>query len=330
MFDTDCSCIAFANFITYIYLLEPLFVAHVLFVEVFMSKRRAFTLVELLVVIAIIAVLLAILLPSLANVKEMAKRLKCANSFKHVGMALKFYADQFDGRLPRLEYNAGTANETQQHPYWAYRSNGQTQVVGTAWEMPINFGCLHRAGFVDSPTALYCPADSRWKDIMLSYVGPTGAWGGTAFTFTCRDPSLTDNPNPALWPDNAIHCIRLNTAYWPQARHMIKTPARLAEIQREGLYEIGFPDIALKIADLDSGKAIASDNGGHTIGGSQADGTKSKGQNALFGDGHVIFGKPPKDPDNVTVYRIRQERESIVTENGVNNRTNRYFFYIQP
>ena len=56
------------------------------------TRRSGFTLVELLVVIAIIALLLAILLPSLASAREAGRASVCSNNTRQMGIAMNAYA----------------------------------------------------------------------------------------------------------------------------------------------------------------------------------------------------------------------------------------------
>lgn len=64
------------------------------------SSSRGFTLVELLVVIGIIAVLISILLPSLARARQSANALACAANLKQNYAGLLFYAQEHKGKLP--------------------------------------------------------------------------------------------------------------------------------------------------------------------------------------------------------------------------------------
>jgi len=54
-------------------------------------RRKGFTLIELLVVIAIIALLVSILMPSLAKARELAKRAACAMNLSNAAKAMGIY-----------------------------------------------------------------------------------------------------------------------------------------------------------------------------------------------------------------------------------------------
>ena len=64
------------------------------------SRSRAFTLVELLVVIGIIAILLALLLPSLNKARESARGVACASNLRQIGLGFLMYANENRQRLP--------------------------------------------------------------------------------------------------------------------------------------------------------------------------------------------------------------------------------------
>ena len=64
-----------------------------------MHKRNGFTLIELLVVIAIIALLMAILMPALARVKEQAKTVACVSKLKQWCLYFSLYAQDHNGRF---------------------------------------------------------------------------------------------------------------------------------------------------------------------------------------------------------------------------------------
>lgn len=63
-----------------------------------MDKRKGFTLIELLVVIAIIALLMAILTPALSRAKDQARKVVCTAHMKGLGIALRMYVDDYDGK----------------------------------------------------------------------------------------------------------------------------------------------------------------------------------------------------------------------------------------
>ena len=72
--------------------------------------KRPFTLIELLVVIAIIAILAAMLLPSLANARQTAKQAACLSNLRQIGVLMRYHLDDF-GYYPAHHLNLAAGTE---------------------------------------------------------------------------------------------------------------------------------------------------------------------------------------------------------------------------
>jgi len=115
-------------------------------------KTRAFTLIELLVVIAIIAVLMAILLPSLNAARDHAKRIHCVSNVKTLSLAWFMYKDANDDKLVRGHTDPGN---------WVLRPPDNATIEQK--KDAIRRGALFP--YVNNTVDVYrCPADFRIKD----------------------------------------------------------------------------------------------------------------------------------------------------------------------
>ena len=94
-----------------------------------MPRKSGFTLIELLVVIAIIAMLLAILTPSLKKAKDSAKQLICLSNERQMGLALQAYLFDHENRLP-----PSSCHLDEPEKYWLH-------IISDYAESPLLFQC---------------------------------------------------------------------------------------------------------------------------------------------------------------------------------------------
>lgn len=83
--------------------------------ELSLMKSKAFTLIELLVVMAIIAMMLGVLVPSLARAKEQGREVYCQNNLRQMHIAAAVYAENQRGFLPIAYYSVKMPAERTQY-----------------------------------------------------------------------------------------------------------------------------------------------------------------------------------------------------------------------
>lgn len=131
-----------------------------------MIKKQSFTLIELLIVVTIIAILLSLLLPSLANAKEAARRAVCLSNQKQLHTMSMLFAKENNQWIPRGAMNDG-ANSEEKNAFSIYRMREYIGIDQKVAGGVINNTSGYKALFADYEV-LQCPSFD--KDAVLTYV----------------------------------------------------------------------------------------------------------------------------------------------------------------
>ena len=253
-----------------------------------MKKKKGFTLVELLVVIAIIALLMGILMPALARVRQIAFRMVCGTNLSGIGKAMMIYAGDYEDELPR----AGGRNSVWSNriPSWladnrfaAYGlsadSSGGSGTITASFYLLVKYSEVTPKSFLckgDSGTSEFKPSDYQAGDRELIDLWDFGPEPLEHCSYTYHMPyglyALTTSSEPGM-------AVAADRNPW------INSPAAEAKTD---MYASFLPDGGKEAVNI--GNAISH---------------QEDGQNVLFMDSHVYFHKRPHcaiNDDNIYTY----------------------------
>lgn len=117
------------------------------------SNQRGFTLLDVLVSIAVIALLIAILSPTLAKVKETSSRVVCASNLRQFGLALQMYADDWRGQLPPSAFLRSGSDGPAEMMTLRLAPDERIRINRDGWD---GLGILYRADYLPAPGVFYC------------------------------------------------------------------------------------------------------------------------------------------------------------------------------
>jgi prepilin-type N-terminal cleavage/methylation domain-containing protein len=123
-------------------------------------RQQGFTLIELLVVISIIAILLGILIPSLAASRTSARNIACLSNLNQIGVAIHTYSMEFNDSIPIGPIAPPFLSPTDFYP----STGAPTSLVSLKNGNPVGLGLLLQEYLSREPKSIFCPASDQRID----------------------------------------------------------------------------------------------------------------------------------------------------------------------
>ena len=236
-------------------------------------KKKGFTLVELLVVIAIIALLMGILMPALARVRQIAFRMICGTNLSGIGKAMLIYSTDYDDEYPRAGsattvWNDSVANWQAANRFLAYGLNlsdgtGGRASIGSCFYLLVKYAEV-------TPKSFICKGDSGVSE------------------FKPADYGVLDRDTIDLWDfgtDPKLHCSYTLHLPFGVASFALTTSSdpgcAVAADRNPWMDSPAGERKDIKLYNPDGGREMI--NVGNSLS------HQEDGQNVLFMDGHVSF-----------------------------------------
>jgi len=256
------------------------------------KERRAFTLIELLVVIAIIAILAALLLPSLTGARNKAYTTACKSNLRQISLGLNLYVGDFGSYAPG-EYALNNGPPDNQNQFWFTYLE---PYVRASWPR-LNYNGATQLG---QPAGLYaCPAYSRLPgvyapDFTNQIFAPRGAYAYNytgvllGFIFDGSDYSLGLGGDPSHLGTRESQVLRPSEMIAVgDAPFTFPGEGGVPRSVSCGLFilEDGLTDLALRPANANESDDVKRRRVVY--------GRRHSGRfNVIFCDGHVEYGLP--------------------------------------
>ncbi|MBI1372945.1 MAG: prepilin-type N-terminal cleavage/methylation domain-containing protein [Phycisphaera sp.] len=170
-----------------------------------MRNNRGFTLIELLVVVAIIALLIAILLPSLSKTRELGRRTVCMTNQRTIIQAAYMYANEHQAKLPPSQDGLQPGNWSADNAQWAY--DWKTSFLGGS-QKPQGLGLVVDNGTLpvrQLGALIHCPS--------LDTSSAVTPWNTPYHCMDSNEPNFWNGIGGSWWADPAAAHKRIISSY---------------------------------------------------------------------------------------------------------------------